>query len=148
MFEALKPKVEMTRAKILKRKKDLSDLQIFLFYIKRVDPTTMSTRSLDCRSLEWRLKMTWSCPASPRAPVFGACIIPVILRRTRLTDNLRIPFFFATEKEQSFFILRLLLLQCLLVQPNIILHQVLKLVHALHTLRHSKNQVLFPSRCL
>ena len=37
MVEALKPEVEMTRAKILKRKKDLSDLQIFLFYIKRVD---------------------------------------------------------------------------------------------------------------
>ena len=37
MVEALKPGVEMTRAKILKRKKDLSDLQIFLFYIKRVD---------------------------------------------------------------------------------------------------------------
>ena len=38
MVEALKPGVEMTRAKILKRKKDLSDLQIFLFYFKRVDP--------------------------------------------------------------------------------------------------------------
>ena len=44
MVEALKPGVEMTRAKILKRKKDLSDLQIFLFYIKRVDPLPRSAK--------------------------------------------------------------------------------------------------------
>ena len=52
------------------------------------------------------------------------------------------------KRTYIFFILRLLLLQCLLGQPNIIWHQVLKLAHALHTLRHSKNQVLFPFRCL
>ena len=55
---------------------------------------------------------------------------------------------FRNRKRTTLFILRLLLLQCLLVQPSIILHQVLKLAHALHTLRHSKNQVLFPFRCL
>ena len=53
-----------------------------------------------------------------------------------------------SKKNTYIFILRWLLLQCLLVQPNIILHQVLKLAHALHTLRHSKNQVLFPFPCL
>ena len=44
MVEALKPEVEMTRAKILKRKKDLSDLQIFLFYFKRVDSLPRSAK--------------------------------------------------------------------------------------------------------
>ena len=39
------------------------------------------------------------CPASPRAPGFGACVAPVILRWTRLTGNLRIPFFFDSKKE-------------------------------------------------
>ena len=41
------------------------------------------------------------CPASPRAPGFGACVAPVILRWTRLTGNLRIPFFFDSKKEHQ-----------------------------------------------
>ena len=117
MVEALKPEVEMTRAKILKRKKICQIYKSFFFISSELT----------------------SCPASPRVVSRGV-------------GKIQIPhafwFFFATEKEQPFFILRLLLLQCLLVQPNIILHQVLKLAHALHTLRHSKNQVLFPFRCL
>ena len=45
-------------------------------------------------------RMTWSCLAPPRAPGFGACVAPVILRQTNLTGNLRIPFFFDSKKER------------------------------------------------
>ena len=40
-------------------------------------------------------------PAPPRAPGFGACVAPVILRWPRLTGNLRIPFFFNPKKNTN-----------------------------------------------
>ncbi len=38
-----------------------------IFELFFVDPTTMSTRSLDCSAPPARLRMTWSCPTPPRA---------------------------------------------------------------------------------
>ena len=77
----------------IKRKKVLSSLQSLFLFVVRVDPTTMSTRSLDCCSLGWRLRMTWSCPAPPRAPGFGVCVTPKVFS-----------FFFDSKKNTYFII--------------------------------------------
>ena len=77
----------------IKRKKVLSSLQNLFLLVVRVNSTTMSTRSLDCCSLGWRLRTTWSCPASPRVVSRGV-------------GKIQIPhafwFFFASRKRTPF----------------------------------------------